>query len=39
LGLAIAKGIIEAQGGKIWVTDAAQGSGARFVFTVPIGDE
>ena len=39
LGLAIAKGIVEAQGGKISVTDAAHGSGARFVFTVPIGDE
>ena len=39
LGLAIAKGIVEAQGGKIRVENAANGSGARFVFTVPIGDE
>jgi K+-sensing histidine kinase KdpD len=39
LGLAIAKGIVEAQGGKIRVEDALQGSGSRFIFTVPIGDE
>lgn len=39
LGLAIAKGIVEAQGGRIWVEDTLQGSGARFIFTVPIGDE
>ena len=36
LGLAIARGIIEAHGGKIWVEDRSAGeSGARFVFTVP----
>lgn len=39
LGLAIAKGIVEAHNGKIWVADALQGAGARFIFTVPIGDE
>ena len=39
LGLAIAKGIIEAHGGKIWVAERAEGSGARFVFLIPIGDE
>ena len=39
LGLAIAKGIVEAQGGRIWVENASQGPGARFVFTVRIGDE
>lgn len=39
LGLAIAKGIIEAHGGKIRVTDNPNGQGAKFVLTVPIGDE
>ena len=39
LGLAIAKGIIEAHGGKIRVTDDKGGRGAKFVLTVPIGDE
>ncbi len=36
LGLAIARGIVEAHGGKIWVEDRGAGkSGARFVFSVP----
>ncbi len=35
LGLYIAKGIIEAHGGKIWA-DAQTGSGARFMFTLPV---
>jgi two-component system sensor histidine kinase KdpD len=36
LGLAIARGIVEAHGGKIWVEDRGPGkSGARFIFTVP----
>ena len=39
LGLAIAKGIVEAHQGKIYVTDTPNGTGAKFVFTVPIGDE
>jgi len=39
MGLAIAKGIIEAHQGKIWVESKAGGRGARVVFTVPIGDE
>lgn len=39
LGLAIAKGIVEAHGGLISVGDAGNKSGAKFVFTVPIGDE
>jgi two-component system sensor histidine kinase KdpD len=39
LGLAIAKGIVEAHGGKIRVADALRGSGAQFIFTIPIGDE
>jgi len=39
LGLAIAKGLVEAHGGKIFVTDGANKTGAKFIFTVPIGDE
>ena len=39
MGLAIARGIVEAHGGRIWVEDGAGGRGARVVFTVPIGDE
>jgi two-component system, chemotaxis family, sensor kinase Cph1 len=36
LGLYIAKGIVEAHGGRIWV-DSPPGSGARFHFSVPAG--
>jgi K+-sensing histidine kinase KdpD len=39
LGLAIAKGIIEAHGGKISVRETERGKGAKFVVRVPIGDE
>ena len=39
MGLAIAKGIIEAHRGKIWVESGSNGKGTRVVFTVPIGDE
>jgi K+-sensing histidine kinase KdpD len=38
MGLAIAKGIVEAHGGRIWVEPATNGPGTRVVFTVPIGD-
>jgi signal transduction histidine kinase len=34
LGLAIARGIVDAHGGRIWVENRA-GGGARFVFTLP----
>jgi PAS domain S-box-containing protein len=37
LGLFIAKSIVEAQGGRIWV-ESELGRGARFVFTVPRDD-
>ena len=39
MGLAIAKGIVEAHGGRIWIEDATAGRGARIAFTVPVGDE
>lgn len=38
VGLAIAKGIVEAHGGRIWIEDATQGSGTRIVFTVPVAE-
>ncbi len=41
MGLAIARGIVEAHGGRIWIEGgtAGDGRGARITFTVPIGDE
>ena len=39
MGLAIAKGIVEAHGGRIWIESGANGQGTRVVFTLPIGDE
>ncbi len=35
LGLAIARGLVEAQGGRIWAEGAATG-GARVSFTLPL---
>ena len=39
MGLAIAKGIIEAHEGKIWIESGRNGKGTRVVFTLPIGDD
>jgi two-component system sensor histidine kinase KdpD len=39
MGLAIARGIVEAHDGKIWIESGAGGKGTRVVFTLPIGDE
>jgi PAS domain S-box-containing protein len=36
LGLSIAKGIIEAHGGRIWVESEGLGKGSRFCFTLPL---
>lgn len=38
MGLAIAKGIVEAHDGRIWIEDKLYGKGTRVVFTLPIGD-
>jgi K+-sensing histidine kinase KdpD len=39
MGLAIAKGIVEAHEGKIWIEGGRNGKGTRVVFTLPIGDD
>ncbi len=38
MGLAVAKGIVEAHGGRIWIEDASGREGTRVVFTLPIDD-
>jgi K+-sensing histidine kinase KdpD len=37
MGLAIAKGIVEAHGGRIWIEDNPAGRGSHFVVMLPIG--
>lgn len=39
MGLSIARGLVEAHGGSIWIEDGAKGRGARVVFTVPVEDK
>jgi K+-sensing histidine kinase KdpD len=39
MGLSIAKGIVEAHGGRIWIDAGAAGHGTRVSFTVPVGDD
>lgn len=39
LGLAICQGIIEAHGGRIWVEEAPEGTGASFKFNLPTIDK
>jgi signal transduction histidine kinase len=36
IGLTIARSLIEAHGGRIWVESAGQGEGSTFTFTLPI---
>jgi two-component system sensor histidine kinase KdpD len=39
MGLSIARGIIAAHGGRIWIEDGAQGGGTSVQLLIPIGDE
>jgi len=39
MGLAIARGIVEAHDGRIWIEDAVDHPGARFVVVLPIGED
>lgn len=39
LGLAIARGIVESQGGRIWIEDGRNGFVTRFAFQIPLGEE
>jgi two-component system sensor histidine kinase KdpD len=39
MGLAIAKGIVEAHDGKIWIESGRDGKGTLVLFTLPIGDD
>jgi two-component system sensor histidine kinase KdpD len=38
MGLAIARGIVEAHGGRIWIEAVSTGTGSIFMIEVPIGD-
>ena len=38
MGLAVARGIVEAHGGHIWIEESSGGRGTRVLFTLPIGD-
>ncbi len=38
MGLAIAKGIVEAHGGKIWIEDGQESKGTRVIVLLPTGD-
>jgi K+-sensing histidine kinase KdpD len=39
MGLAIAKGLVEAHGGRVWIEDAHGERGSRVVVTLPIDEE
>ena len=39
MGLAIAKGIVEAHDGSIWIESGSNDKGTRVMFTLPIGDK
>jgi DNA-binding response OmpR family regulator len=39
LGLSIAKGLVEAHGGRIWAESGGEGRGTQFSFTIPVAEE
>lgn len=39
MGLAIAQGIVQAHGGRLWIEDAVGHRGAKFVVALPTGDD
>jgi two-component system sensor histidine kinase KdpD len=39
MGLSIARGIVEAHGGRMFIEDGVGGKGTRVSFTVPVGDD
>ena len=39
MGLAIARGIVEAHGGRIWIETTSQGRGTRVALTLPLGED
>ena len=39
MGLAIAKGLVEAHAGSIWIESGRNGKGTRVLFTLPTGDD
>ena len=39
MGLAIAKGLVEAHAGNIWIESGGNGKGTRVLFTLPTGDD
>jgi two-component system sensor histidine kinase KdpD len=39
MGLAIARGIVEAHGGKIWIEDPETHPGAKFIVSLPVDGE
>ncbi len=39
MGLAIAQGIVEAHGGRIWIEDAPDNHGSRVMVALPIGEQ